>query len=102
MTTTEAPSKWAKGTQEIVSNTGWLGGSTAAMFGKEETKKWKPNSQKESNEPRSPRKPSNEDWLGGSPAKFHSSPIKNRPKQIEIAGKRGSIKDNPFLKNQQL
>ena len=77
----------------------WLGGSPVGA-----TKKWSRRSQ---SPPKSPSSPSihieidrAEAWIGGS-GEFYVSP-ERRPKQLDIGVKRGSIKENPFLKNDRL
>ena len=80
--------------QEIVNNDTWMGGY------QESTKKWtKPKETKSHKEGESWKE--SEDWLGGgSSMDMGYSPRRNSSKpQIKIDGLRSSIKDNPFLKN---
>jgi hypothetical protein len=82
------------GGQEIVNNDGWLGGEHT-MFGSPVKKKvWTRTKIADNDDSAArPSRYSNHDFLGGSSAAF------SRPKPIQIDGRRSSIKDNPFLKN---
>lgn len=77
--------------QEIVDNSGWIGGAPP------ETKKWeKPKETKTHKEGEAWKE--SEDWLGGGGGSGYS-PRRNAKQPIKIDGLRSSIKDNPFLKN---
>ena len=74
--------------QEIVDNSGWMGGY------QESNKKWeKPKETKPHSEGHAWKE--SEDWMGGGTP----SPTRASKPQIKIDGLRSSIKDNPFLKN---
>jgi hypothetical protein len=73
------------------------------IFGDAAPKKWVRPQAPKVNTHAAPSKNLCDDWLGfagdSSSSSLNYSPKRSAPKQIKIDGIHGSIKENPFLKN---